>query len=259
MRLLSIGALCWVSVSFGLSAQAPSSSSQPTNSPESVSLQSQLERMRRTLRDYGNLARYRDEDAKLAATGTDEDRVVFMGDSITDFWGRQHGKFFPGKPYINRGISGQVTPQMLLRFYQDVIALHPKVVVILAGTNDIGGSAGPIPIDAIENNYRAMVELSRAHHIQVVLSSLTPVCDYLQHQTQKRPPEKILALNDWIRGYAAENKIVYLDYYPAMVDGKGMLRKELTMDGLHPNDAGYDVMMPLATEAIKKALTQPIQ
>src|SRR3954452_21472415 len=120
MRLLSIGALCWVC--FGLSAQVPSSSPQPTNSPESVSLQSQLERMRRSLRDYGNLARYRDEDAKLAATGTDEDRVVFMGDSITDFWGRQHGRFFPGKPYINRGISGQVTPQMLLRFYQDVIA-----------------------------------------------------------------------------------------------------------------------------------------
>src|SRR3954453_19758215 len=257
MRFWSIATLCCVSSA--LSAQVPSPAPQIANSPESIPVQSQLERMRKSLRDYGNLARYRDEDAKLAATGTDEDRVVFMGDSITDFWGRQHGKFFPGKPYINRGISGQVTPQMLLRFYQDVIALHPKVVVILAGTNDIGGSAGPIPMDAIENNYRAMIELSRAHHVQVVLSSLTPVCDYLQPQTQKRPPEKILALNDWIKSYAAENKIVYLDYYPAMVDEKGMLRKELTIDGLHPSDAGYDVMMPLVAEAIKKAMTQPIQ
>ena len=237
-------------------AQSPSQTA-PANSPDSNALQTQVDRMRKSLRDYGNLTRYRDDDLKVSSENSQSDRVVFMGDSITDFWGRQHGKFFPGKPYINRGISGQVTPQMLLRFYQDVIDLHPKVVVILAGTNDIGGSAGPIPTEATENNLRAMAELARAHDIRVVISSLTPVCDYLQPQTAKRPPEKITELNDWIKKFATENKLVYLDYYPAMLDDKGMLKKELTIDGLHPNDAGYDVMGPLAAEAIQKAIASP--
>ncbi len=181
---------------------------------------------------------------------------MFMGDSITDFWGRRGGPFFPGKPYINRGISGQVTPQMLVRFRQDVIDLKPKVVVILAGTNDIGGSLGPIPEEATKNNLISMAELARAGNIRVVLSSLTPVCDSIQPQTAKRPPEKIMALNDWIKNYAAQHKIVYLDYYSHMIDNNGMLRGDLTVDCLHPNQAGYDVMAPLAEQAIKKAFQQ---
>jgi lysophospholipase L1-like esterase len=253
MRCFIATVLCCAGWAASGQVTAPAPAPAANNS-DPIALQSQVDRMKKSLRDYGNLARYHDEDVKLSAEGTGEGRVVFMGDSITDFWGRQRGKFFPGKPYVNRGISGQVTPQMLLRFYQDVIDLRPKIVVILAGTNDIGGSAGPIPTQATENNLRAMVEIARAHNIRVVLSSLTPVSDYLQPQTGKRPPEKIIALNQWIEKYAAENQLVFLDYYPAMVDEKGMLRKELTVDGLHPNDAGYEVMAPLAAEAIQKAL-----
>jgi lysophospholipase L1-like esterase len=232
---------------FAASPQAPPAPPQP-------SPQQRVERLQRVVHDYGNLARYHDENLKLPAPEPGENRVVFMGDSITDFWGRRNGKFFPGKTYVNRGISGQVTPQMLLRFHQDVIDLKPRVVVILAGTNDIGGGLGPIPTDATKNNLISMIELARANQIRVVLSSLTPVCDYLAPQTSKRPPERILELNKWMETYAAQHKIVYLDYYTKMIDDKGMLPANLTVDGLHPNDAGYEIMAPFAEEAIRKAL-----
>jgi lysophospholipase L1-like esterase len=209
---------------------------------------------RGSLSDVGNIKRYAAEDAAVTAPAAGENRVVFFGDSITDFWGRRYGKFFPGKPYINRGISGQVTPQMLLRFRQDVIALQPQAVVILAGTNDIGGSLGPVDAAATHANLMSMVELALAHKIRVVLASLTPVCDYLSPQTEKRPMEKLKQMNDWMKDYAAKNGVVYLDYWTAMLDEQGMLRKELTWDGLHPNDAGYDIMGPLAEKAIEAAL-----
>ncbi len=209
---------------------------------------------RGSLSDVANLRRYAAEDAQLASPAVGEKRVVFLGDSITDFWGRRYGKFFPGKPYVNRGISGQVTPQLLLRFRQDVIALDPRVAVILAGTNDIGGSLGPIDSQATRNNIMSMVDLARAHHIAVVLSSLTPVCDYISPQTGKRPPEKLRAMNEWLKKYASQNGLIYLDYWTAMLDEHGMLRKELTWDGLHPNDAGYELMGPLAEKAIAAAL-----
>jgi lysophospholipase L1-like esterase len=211
---------------------------------------------RRSIGDVAALERYAPENAQIQPPKAGEERIVFMGDSITDFWGRRYGKFFPGKPYINRGISAQITPQMLLRFRQDVIALAPKLVVILAGTNDIGGSLGPVPPEATRNNLMSMVDLARANGIRVVLSSLTPVNDYLGPQTGKRPMQKLSELNAWIKDYAAKNKIVYLDYWPAMLDEKGALRKELTWDGLHPNDAGYEVMSRLAEKAIFKALKQ---
>jgi lysophospholipase L1-like esterase len=204
--------------------------------------------------DYGNLARYAEENRKVQPPAAGEDRVVFMGDSITDFWGRRGGTFFPEKPYINRGISGQVTAQMLLRFHRDVVQLKPRAVVILAGTNDIGGNLGPTTNEQIADNLMAMVEMARGNNIKVVLSTLTPVCDYHQPQTQTRPPARIVALNQWIREYAAKNGVTLLDYYPAMIDEQQMLRKELTGDGLHPNGAGYDVMMPLAAKAIASAL-----
>jgi lysophospholipase L1-like esterase/ketosteroid isomerase-like protein len=210
--------------------------------------------VRGALADVGATRRYAAENAKVLPPAANENRVVFMGDSITDFWGRRYGKFFPGKPYINRGISAQVTPQMLLRFRQDVIALQPKVVVILAGTNDIGGSLGPVDVEATHSNLMSMADLARAHGIKVVLSGMTPLCDYISPQTVKRPVERLKQMNDWIKDYAARNGVVYLDYWTAMVDAQGMLRKELTWDGLHPNDAGYDVMEPLAETAIAAAL-----
>jgi lysophospholipase L1-like esterase len=217
-------------------------------------LQTQLARDEKTLHDWPNLERYREENSKLASPSAKEKRVVFMGDSITDAWGRHYGKFFPGKPYINRGISGQTTPQMVLRFRPDVINLHPKAVVILAGTNDIAGNTGPATLEEIEGNLTSMVELAQAYKIKVVLSSVMPVCDYIRPQTARRPPEKIIALNAWMQNYAKAHKLVYLDYYSALIDDQKMLKKELTYDGLHPNDAGYAVMEPLAAAAIAKVV-----
>ena len=217
-------------------------------------LQTQLTRDEKTLKDWPNLGRYREDNSKLAAPAAGEKRVVFMGDSITDAWGRKYGKFFPGEPYVNRGISGQTTPQMVLRFRPDVIDLHPAVVVILAGTNDIAGNTGPESLEEIEGNMADMVQLAQANKIKVVLSSVMPVCDYIRPQTERRPPEKILALNAWLQDYAKAHKLVYLDYYSALIDDQKMLKKELTYDGLHPNDPGYAVIEPLASAAIHKAL-----
>lgn len=239
---LTLSACAW--------AQAPAAASQT----DADRLQLQLQRAQRTLQDWPNLARYRQANSEVAAPAPGEQRVVFMGDSITDGWGRKYGKFFPGKPYVNRGISGQTTPQMLIRFRPDVIALKPKAVVILAGTNDISGNTGPTTLEAIEDNFMSMVELAKANGIRVVLASVMPVCDYIQPQTERRPPEKIRALNAWLKQYAERNRLVYLDYYSAMLDDKEMFRRELTYDGLHPNDAGYDVMQPLAEKAVAAAL-----
>jgi len=210
----------------------------------------------RVLRDWPNLARYREENARVQPPQPGENRVVFMGDSITDGWGRRYGKFFPGKPYINRGISGQTTPQMLIRFRHDVIAHGPKAVVILAGTNDIAGNTGPVTLEEIEANLASMADLARAHSIKVILASVMPVSDDIKPQTARRPPGKIRALNEWIKAYAARNGHAYLDYYAAMADGRQMLKQELTYDGLHPNDAGYELILPLAEKAIAAALAK---
>lgn len=208
------------------------------------------------------MARYRDANSQLAPPPKSEARVIFMGDSITDFWtDPEYGGFFPGKPYVDRGISGQTTPQMLVRFRPDVIALQPKVVVILAGTNDLSGNTGPMPLSVTEDNLATMAEIARVHGIHVVLASLTPVSDYGHgrdgaptNQTMRRPPDKILELNAWIKQYAASNGHTYLDYFSAMVDEQGFLKKELSVDGLHPNAPGYAVMAPLAERAILTAL-----
>jgi len=209
----------------------------------------------RRLNDWPDLARYAGDNAALAPPAKGEKRVVFMGDSITDGWGRPDGEFFPGHAYVNRGISGQTTPQMLLRFRPDVVALKASVVVILAGTNDIAGNTGPESLSTIENNLTSMAELARANGIRVVLASLLPVHDASNpEQSKQRPPETIRALNAWMRDYARAHRLVYLDYYAATVDAQGALRRELSDDGLHPNAAGYAVMMPLAQAAIDKAL-----
>ncbi len=209
--------------------------------------------------DFGQLSRYRDANATMAAPAPGESRVVFFGDSITDIW--KLTDYFPGKPYINRGIGGQTTPQMLVRFREDVIDLHPKAVVILAGTNDIAGNTGPMSLPEIEANYATMAELSRLHGIRVVFASLLPVNNYTpraQDFFAQRAPEKILELNRWLKAYCAANGYLYLDYFSAMLDDKGMLKKDLSDDGLHPNAAGFKVMAPLAVAAIEKSLaTQP--
>jgi len=240
-------------------AQPPAAAPTPAapQAPDELTqLRTQPDRSQRTLKDWPNLARYHDENAALAPGAAGDSRVVFMGDSITDGWGRRYGQFFPGKPYVNRGISGQTTPQMLIRFRPDVIALKPRVVVILAGTNDIAGNTGPMTLEMIEDNLVSMAELAKANQIAVVFSSVMPVCDYIRPQTAQRPPAKIIALNAWMKDYAARNNIVYLDYYSAMLDDKQMFRQELTYDGLHPNAAGYDVMGPLADKAIAAALAK---
>jgi lysophospholipase L1-like esterase len=207
--------------------------------------------------DFGELARYREANAALKPPASGENRVVFFGDSITDLWKIE--EYFSGKPYINRGISGQTTPQMLVRYRQDVIELHPKVVVILAGTNDIAGNTGPMRLEDIEANYASMAELARANGIRLVFSSVLPVHNYTP-QSQSlfagRPPEKILELNRWLKNYAAAHPdSLYLDYFSAMVDEKGLLKRDLAEDGLHPNAVGYKIMAPLAEVAIEKALS----
>ena len=204
--------------------------------------------------DYGQLARYREANAKLGQPAAGENRVVFFGDSITDIWKLEN--YFPGKPYVNRGIGGQTTPQMLVRFRQDVIDLHPKVVVILAGTNDIAGNTGPMRSEDIEANLASFAELARAHGIRLVYSSVLPVHNYTERSKDffaQRPMSRILELNQWLKEYCEKNHIVYLDYFSAVVDDKGLLKKDLADDGLHPNDAGYKIMAPLAEAAIAKA------
>ena len=205
--------------------------------------------------DFGELARYRDANAKLPPPKADEQRVVFFGDSITDFW--DLAKYFPGKPYVDRGISGQTTPQMLVRFRQDVIDLKPKAVIIMAGTNDIAGNTGPESLDDLEANLQDMAELARAHGIAVVFCSVTPVHNYTpdgRRLSAQRPAEKILDLNRWLKNYSAENNIPYVDYFQALVDDQGKLKRELANDGLHPNAEGYALMAPLAERGIEAAL-----
>jgi lysophospholipase L1-like esterase len=214
------------------------------------------------LRDWPDLGRYREPNRSAGAPAPGEARVVFMGDSITDAWQQpRFGGFFPGKPYVDRGISGQTTPQMLLRFRPDVIALAPKAVVILAGTNDIAGNTGPMTDDQIEGNLASMAELAHANGIRVVLSSILAVSqshvrpgDVNPPQTTRRPMARIRALNAWMKDYAAANGHVYLDYFTATTDAEGLLRAELSEDDLHPNAAGYAIMAPLAEAAIQAAL-----
>jgi lysophospholipase L1-like esterase len=203
--------------------------------------------------DWANLYRYQADNAALPPPAAGEKRVVFMGDSITDGWGRwNNGPFFPGKPYINRGISGQTTPQMLIRFQQDVVHLKPTVVVILAGTNDIAGNTGPSTPEMIEDNLTSMAQIARANGIRVVLSSITPVYDY-PWKPNTFPPPTIRAVNLWIKNFCASNHFTYLDYYTAMADPTGAMLPGYAKDGVHPLEKGYAVMAPLAEQAIAEA------
>lgn len=204
--------------------------------------------------DWPDLARYKHEnDSLLASTKPVVNRVVFMGNSITDAWIKAVPEFFEGKEYIDRGISGQTTPQMLIRFRQDVIDLKPKVVVILAGTNDIAGNTGPSTLEMIENNLASMTELAQASHIQVVLSSVLPVYDY-PWRPGLQPAQKIITLNKWIKQYAREHDCFYLDYFSSLVDERDGMKANYSEDGVHPNVAGYKIMGELADKIIAEAL-----
>lgn len=251
---------------FVLASAAIASAQPATPSPSPVDacaeITARATRAETKLKDWPQLARYRNANGKIIAPAKSEDRVVFLGDSITDSWQNpKFGGFFPGKPYIDRGISGQTTPQMLIRFRPDVIALRPKIVVILAGTNDIAGNTGPMTLEMIEDNLTSMFDLAHANGIRVVFASVLPISDYEKTKdgqpiirTKQRPPEQIKALNEWMKKFADEHGQIYLDYFSAMADDKGFLRAELSEDGLHPNQKGYDVMAPLAEQAIALAL-----
>jgi lysophospholipase L1-like esterase len=246
---------------FAILLSLPASAQQPAPSIPSTGFggldQYRASRISIYTDDFGQLARYRESDAALAPMAAGESRVVFLGDSITDYW--KLPDYFPGKPYINRGVDGQTTPQMLVRFRQDVIALHPKVVVVLAGTNDIAGVTGPTLNEDIEANYASMAELARAHRIRMVFASVLPVHNYTHDAEESfalRPRDRILALNKWLKDYCAKNRFVYLDYYTALVDERGLLKRSLSDDGLHPTDAGYQIMASLAEKAIQKALAE---
>lgn len=204
-----------------------------------------------SIEDFPGLQRYATVNATLSPM--EKGRVVFFGDSITDLWEKNGGSFFPGKPYLDRGIGGQTTAQMLLRFRQDVIDLHPEVVAILAGTNDIAGNTGSTPVSAIEQNLKSMAELAHANHIKVIFASVLPAADYPWRKGLE-PAPKIIELNKWIANYCATAHHTYLDYYTPMADANGGMKPGLSHDGIHPNTAGYAIMQPLAEAALATVL-----
>jgi lysophospholipase L1-like esterase len=206
------------------------------------------------LLDWNQIGRYYAANRELKKQPADPKRVVFIGDSITDGW--RLDEYFPGKPYVNRGISGQTTPQMLVRFRQDVIALRPKAVVILAGTNDIAGNTGPSTLEMIEDNLAGMADLARVNGIRVILCSVLPVYDY-PWRPGLQPAPKIVALNAWMKHYADSTGSVYVDYHSAMRDDRQGMRPELASDGVHPNEEGYKIMVPLVEAGIASALRGP--
>lgn len=233
----------------------PAASAAPTATQVAARAARDSAALERLRSDWAGLRRYRAANDSLGAPAAGERRVVFYGNSITDSWARHFPAMFQGKPYVGRGISGQTTPQMLVRFHQDVVALRPSVVVILAGTNDIAGNTGPSTQAMIEDNLSAMTEIAKAHGIRVVLSSVLPVYDY-PWKPGLEPAPKIIALNAWMKRYAAAAGATYLDYHGAMVDARGGLPAALSGDGVHPNQAGYRVMAPLAEAAIAAALAR---
>ena len=238
----------------GLISQAQTTQTVNTTPVKTVEqLAKENEQLLRAKNDWPNFSRYREANEKLGLPAKDEERVVFMGNSITDGWIRISPEFFAGKSYIDRGISGQTTPQMLVRFRADVINLKPKVVLILGGTNDIAGNTGPSTLEMIEDNLASMAELARANGIKVILSSVLPVYDY-PWKPGLEPAEKIVALNKWIKDYAAMNGCDYLDYYSSVVDERKGMKVAYSKDGVHPNKEGYKVMEVLAGKAINKAL-----
>jgi lysophospholipase L1-like esterase len=233
----------------GMAQQPPAAAA-----PAPQTAEEQLAAAEAKLADWPQLARYKQENAALPAPAAGEHRVVFFGDSLTDAWGRRPntGTFFPGKPYVNRGIGGQTTPQMVLRFHQDVVDLHPTVVLILAGTNDVAGNTGPMTPEMTMDNFRAMAEMARANGIKVVIASILPTGDFPWRKGLE-PAPKIRALNAQLESWARSQGFVWVDYYTPMADEHGAMKPGLSLDGVHPDAAGYAIMAPLAEAGIAKA------
>jgi len=253
-----VASMVWVGgVGYSQSGQvvdnAPAAPTAPA--PATVDPEKQIATMEAKLADWPQLGRYKTDNAALGPVAEGEQRVVFYGDSITDSWGRrpETGEFFPGKSYVNRGISGQTTPQMVVRFRQDVINVHPAAVVILAGTNDVAGNTGPMTPEMTEDNFRSMVDLAKANGIRVIVASILPAAD-IPWRKVLTPASKIKTLNDWLRGYCVNHSVTYLDYYSAMVGLNGGMKPGISFDGVHPNAQGYAIMGPLAQAAIDKTL-----
>jgi len=202
------------------------------------------------MQDWAYLSKYQQDNTTLPLPEPDENRVVFLGDSITEFWSNKHSFFAENKSYINRGISGQTTPQMLLRFRADVIELKPKIVVILAGGNDIAGNTGTATTKMIINNIFSMIELARVHQIKVILCSVLPA-NFFYWNPKEKPAERIIELNELLENYAIANKIPFVDYYSAMVDDQKGLKATFSEDHVHPNTAGYEIMSPIIEKAIQ--------
>lgn len=240
----------------GISTLTTPAVAQEFTVPATSLTPAQIGSMQHQLADWPQLSRYRAENLKLGPPASGEQRVVFLGDSITDNWGRLHGKFFPDKPWINRGIGGQTTPQMLDRFQQDVLQLHPAVVVLLGGINDIAGATGAESLAEIEANIRSMVMLARAAHVRMVLSSVLPAAT-IPWRPGIDPRQEVTALNTWLAQFATAQHLVFLNYYPAMAEPDGGMLPGLSSDGVHPVDAGYAVMEPLARAAVAEALARP--
>lgn len=228
----------------------------PSCAASIAALEQRVEAQRQLLWDWAGLIRFGSENTEVPKPKPGETRVVFLGDEILENWGQGATPFFPGKPYFNRGIKGQTTPQMLVRFRQDVIKLQPKVVVLMAGTNDVASVNSPITQQMTAENVTSMVELAKANNIRVVLASITPICDCYTKRSALRPFGKIIGVNNWLKDYAAESGSVYLDFYAALGQGRN-LKKEFTSDGVLLNDAAYAVMGPLAEAAIAQALSKP--
>ena len=239
-----------------LAAAAVSPAQSTPGDPTRQQLEQELDAYRRVLLDWGGLTRYGSENSELRYDPSAK-RVVFLGDEITENWGAGKAKFFPGKPYLNRGITRQTSAQMLVRFRQDVVALQPKAVIIQAGTNDIASVMGPSTEGTMAEHFMSMVELAKLHGIRVILASVTPVCDCIEKKiTARRPVGKLISLNNWIKDYAAKSGSIYLDYYSALADGR-FLKQDFTVDGFLLNDAAYERMAPLAEKAIAEALALP--
>ncbi len=251
LRAVLIMATALLTATSGIAAQAPTPAAPAqTQTPDGYKDAHQ----KQLLTDFGWLARYRDANAQLPPAQPDDKRVVFMGDSITEGWHLDQS--FPGKPYINRGISGQTTPQMLVRFRQDVLDLKPKVVIILAGTNDVAGNTGPMTAEQTEGNIQSMAQLAAANGIRVVLCSILPAAHFNWAPSVQGSADKILAINTWIKNYAASQGYGYVDYHSATRDAQNGLPENLSKDGVHPLPAGYAIMAPLAEAAIDKALAK---
>ncbi len=250
LAALSVLALCLAPAALNAQTSAPATSKCPCANAEPPKSQWEIDHEKQLKEDWPWLGRYAEANAALPAPAMGEKRIVFMGDSITEGWHLDQS--FPGKPYLNRGISGQTTPQMVLRFHQDVVALKPKAVVILAGTNDLAGNTGLATNAQIEDNLAAMAEIAHANGIKVIFCSILPVFDYPWRPGLK-PAPRILAINNWLKDYAAAHNDLYVDYHSAMKDAQDGLPPSLAKDGVHPNAAGYAIMAPLVQSAIEQA------